>query len=310
MTATRTVPTHTTVPTRPETPKLVTGDRCCTRCGYNLIGQQVFREEHYSMLIVRCPECGTVASVQEYPLLGGWAVRWGVVLAVLWCLLLVSLWPGTAGIMCGMSLAIGDEAASSYTMHLEELYAASRPQAAGTAAPAQTRIVQIPGGTRIQFGPSVGGDFAKWWAQQDRPALLAAAGGWRNAINGDAFLLLVPACLLLFAAGWLWSVFLIQLKRRWLIVCAAAIVALACVMLAVGMSELHLQPAGWARTAARQQLALPAVAIGIAFCTAALGLGMRYGRPLTRLIVRVFLPPRLRSSLTLLWTTEGLKPPA
>ena len=47
------------------TPKLVTGDRFCTGCNYNLIGQRVVREEHYSLFIVRCPECATVASVQD-----------------------------------------------------------------------------------------------------------------------------------------------------------------------------------------------------------------------------------------------------
>ena len=55
------------------------GDRLCTHCHYNLIGQPVLREPYYSMLIVRCPECGTVAAMQEYPQLGRWANRWSVI---------------------------------------------------------------------------------------------------------------------------------------------------------------------------------------------------------------------------------------
>ena len=36
---------------------ILIGDRFCTRCAYNLVGQSVLREPHYNMLIVRCPEC-------------------------------------------------------------------------------------------------------------------------------------------------------------------------------------------------------------------------------------------------------------
>ena len=86
--------------------RILTGDRFCTKCGYNLIGQQIVREEYYSMLIVRCPECATVASVQEYPLLGGWAIRWGALLAALWFITLVAWWPGSSGIVFGMSLVV------------------------------------------------------------------------------------------------------------------------------------------------------------------------------------------------------------
>ncbi len=292
------------------TPKLITGDRICTKCSYNLIGQQVVREEHYSLLIVRCPECATVTSVQEYPLLGGWAVRWGVVLAALWCVLLFAMWPASSGIICGMSLAVGDEASRPYGRHLEGLYTASRPKTAGPAAPAGTTIITTPGGTTIQTSFAGSAGFDTWWGQQDHQAVLAASGGWRGAVNGEAFLFLIPTVCLLFAVGCLWSVFLIQLRRPRLLVCAVAIVGLACVFLLVPIMELHLQTASWSRTAARQQLAVGAIGIGLGFCIAALLMGLWFGRPLSRLMVRGLLPPRLRASLALLWTAEGLNPPA
>ena len=160
------------------------------------------------------------------------------------------------------------------------------------------------------MGSAGGSGFDKWWAMQDHSGLLAASGGWRRAVNGEAFLYLIPAVCLFFAVGWLWSIFLIQLKRRWLVVCVAAIAALACVFLMFPILELQMQPASWSRTAARQELALPAIGIGLMFCVLALGLGMWLGRPVTRNVVQWLLPPRLRSSLTLLWTAEGLEPPA
>jgi hypothetical protein len=308
MSATKTAPSPPEATRRREEPKIVTGDRFCTQCGYNLIGQQVTREEHYALLIVRCPECATVASVQEYPLLGGWAVRWGAILAVLWFIFLVGMWPASSGIVCGMSLATTDEAVRGYYRHLNALQEADQTQAGGQTAPGSTsRIMTIPGGT-ITFG-SGSGDFGKWWAQQDHQAVLAAAGGWRGAIDGDAFLILIPTGLLVFCVGWFWSVSLIQLRRRWLVICAAAIMLLAVVFVAIPVLEWHTYAYTWSRYAARQQLGLPTLAICMGFCVIALGLGLWLGRPLTRLGVRALLPPRLRSSLALLWTAEGLAPP-
>ncbi len=97
-----------------------------------------------------------------------------------------------------------------------------------------------------------------------------------------------------------------QLRRPWLFVCAVAIVGLACVFLLVPIMDLHLETASWSRTAARQQLAVGAIGIGLVFCIAALVMGLWFGRPLSRLMVRGLLPPRLRASRALLWTAENL----
>jgi len=308
MTATRTAPPPPPATRRREIQKIVTGDRFCTRCGYNLIGQQVVREEHYSLLIVRCPECATVASVQEYPLLGGWAVRWGVIMAVLWFIALVAWWLGSSGIICGMSFAITDEATRGYYHHLQQLQADSEAQTTGQTPSNTIRTITTPTGT-IRLGGISSGNFGKWWEQQDHAALLADAGGWRGVIEGDAFLILVPTALLVFGVGWLWSVCLIQLKRRWLVVCAAALMLLAVIFAFPIVVEWHSLAARWARSAAQQQLGTPVLAICMGFCIIPLGLGLWLGRPLTRICARVLLPPRLRSSLGLLWTAEGLAPP-
>jgi hypothetical protein len=280
----------------------------CTRCGYNLIGQRIVREKHYAMLIVRCPECATVASVQEYPLLGGWARRWGVVLAALWFILLLATFPASSGAIFGFSLVIAEEAARGYAAHLTELHAASEAQATVPSQPSSTRIVNIPGGV-IQLSRT-SGDFEKGWRQQDHRALLAAAGGWRGAVEGEALLILVPVSVFVFVVGWLWSVFLIQLKRRWLVVCAAAILVLTCLFALFPVLEWRTLGPSWSRMAALGQLGLPTLAVSVAFCIIPLGLGLWLGRPLTRFCVRGLLPPRLWHALVLLWTAEGLAPPA
>jgi hypothetical protein len=217
--------------------------------------------------------------------------------------------PASSGIICGMSIAVTDEAAHAYANHLDDLQAADQTQTAAQPKQGSTRVINVPGGTTIRFGPN-SGDFEKWWKQQDHQALLADAGGWRGAVAGEAFLILIPTACLVFAVGWFWAVCLIQLRRPWLVVCAAAIILLACIFAIIPAVEWHMLAAGWSRMAARQQLGLPTLVLCMGFCTVWLGLGLWLGRPLTRIAVRGLLPPRLRSSLALLWTAEGLAPPA
>ncbi|MCW5767408.1 MAG: hypothetical protein KIT19_01890 [Phycisphaeraceae bacterium] len=94
---------------------VLVGDRLCVSCGFNLAGQSVVREPHYRMLIVRCPECATAASLQEYPVLGKWANRWGGVLAAGMILLTLLLALGTAGTIFGMSYAVSRVASKPLT---------------------------------------------------------------------------------------------------------------------------------------------------------------------------------------------------
>ena len=63
---------------------LIVGSRACHDCGYCLEGQPIEREAHYGMLIARCPECGTIAALQEYPSLSGWGRRLGALSAAGW----------------------------------------------------------------------------------------------------------------------------------------------------------------------------------------------------------------------------------
>lgn len=88
----------------PERVSVVSGDRACGSCGFNLHGQNVVREPHYAMLMVRCPECGQVASLHEYPVLGPWAKRLGFVLAAGWLLAMLAAVVATTGALMGGSL--------------------------------------------------------------------------------------------------------------------------------------------------------------------------------------------------------------
>ena len=61
----------------PAEPRLgvLSADRPCARCGFNLHGATIIREPHYQLVSARCPECGQLAALQEYPSLSAWTGR-------------------------------------------------------------------------------------------------------------------------------------------------------------------------------------------------------------------------------------------
>ena len=85
---------------------VLVGDRLCVSCGFNLHGQHVVREPRYGMLMVRCSECGTIASLQEFPILGKWTTRWAGMLAVIWLVAMLGLTLGTAGAIYGFTRGV------------------------------------------------------------------------------------------------------------------------------------------------------------------------------------------------------------
>jgi hypothetical protein len=305
--------------------RIMTGDRFCTKCGYNLVGQEIVREEHYEMLIVRCPECATVTGLEDYPRLGVWAARWGIVLAGLWMILLLGLWPATSGIMLGFSMVMVEEGSRDYGHYLDDLQTAaearsvtpapsSQSPAASDSPTAVPPIPPLPGpgspgtitiqGTTFTIGGRGNQKFQDWWAQQDQPAVLATAGGWWGVFDWIAFLFLIPAGAILLVLGCFWSVFLLQVPRRRLVYCGAAIVGLACVLAMIPLLDLDARAAFSSRRAAQYQLALPSMAISIAVLCVPLSLGLAFGRSLARLSVTALLPPRLRGPLLSLWPTD------
>lgn len=78
----------------------------CHDCGLDLTRVQAVRDPHYALLIARCPECGTVAALHEYPLLGKWANRWGRLLAALWLFIIFCFIQINAGLITGFSTAM------------------------------------------------------------------------------------------------------------------------------------------------------------------------------------------------------------
>lgn len=282
------------------------GDRLCIKCGYNLTGQPVLREPHYEMLIVRCPECGTVASMQEYPLLGRWAGRWAALVAALWFIVAFVLLMASAGILLGLGSEVTRIACEPYAGWLSEQQLLwIKAQDPDSLAQNTTWMLSQPPNPYWRIDQN-------WWAAQDPAQLLEAAGGWAEAVDFGALVHWVFLTLAAVPMGCFWAVALLHFRKRALFIFALVVVGVAGTFAVIA----HFQSPGvqswyWmtAMAQAQRQIGPPITAMTLVFALIPLSIGLALGRPIVRGLIRALLPPRLRSPLALLWTTQGLTPP-
>lgn len=284
------------------------GDRLCVSCGFNLAGQQVVREGHYRMLIVRCPECATVASLQEFPLLGKWAARWGTLLAALWLLVMLAFSAGTGGAIFGLSLATTHDACRRVSGEIERRYAAHVAQQQGEDPSAASGRIDWYGPSWID---------ASWWDVQNGPEILRAAGAGVNRYNHRAILMAALQWMLIGLMGLVWGVALLHARGVRLLVAglvplslgmAFALIRLLALGESIGVSG---RPGAGVVTSdlAMWLAGRPVLVASVVLSLVPLWMGMMLGRPLARMLVRVLLPPRSRGALGVLWVTDGLKLP-
>jgi hypothetical protein len=283
------------------------GDRLCIKCGYNLVGQPIFREEHYGMFIVRCPECATVASLQEYPLLGRWANRWASLLAGIWMLIIVALWLGSSAAIFGLSLGAAEVACERYSDELYQQFNAWQAQSATPGGGGAGTVTRTRG--QVVIVNNTFTNFSTWWAQQDPSALLAEAGGFFGGIDVWVWYLWFWEAVVAIALGVMWATILLGRKRPGLIVVAIMIMLGAASLSAIPLIDWLQEQPQWMYQASRSQIGPRALAISLAWGGACLVMGLMIGRPVTRGLMRLMLPPRLRSSLAFLWLADGKNPP-
>lgn len=287
---------------------IVECDRFCTHCGYNLAGQTIVREPHYRMLVIRCAECGTIASVQEYPTLGRWSRAWSLILAALWALFVLSLLASGAAALAGMSYAVGEVSAEKLRDALYEEYRAWNE--AQTVTTPQSGIITLPNGMTIPVRP---GMTVRINQQQqtsfidtvDLDEVFASIGGWSGGVQWLALLLLIPQALIGAVLGLFWSVIFFGARWKRLMLVGLINTALAALFLAPQYWHVLVgEPYGYWN--AGLWVVGPAV-MPIALAVGLLGLwiGALIGRPCTRGLLRFALPPRLLSSLVVLWQTDG-----
>jgi hypothetical protein len=324
----------------------IQGDRICVGCAFNLVGQPILREGRYGLLIARCPECGSVAAMQEYPVLGRWANRWAALLAAGWLMAMLTLLlaPGGAlfgGLMGiagsasgGLSAEIGDrymdhvverlragvvatsQTESQWVMWLQQAELRVRGTAGASAAtpnPAlpttisDEAVEQTRTNLRYWAAVDVG-----WWSDQDRREIRRAGGGLRGAfarVPAGAWFWLVS---LTFAYGVALSVALLGRRRRVVLVVALVPIGFALVLSAIFRepSPTWMGVAGvQASELAREMIWTPLCAGVLAIAYAGVAVGVAIGRPVARLALRALLPAPLCGALAFVWTADGKDPP-
>lgn len=272
-------------------------DRPCASCGFNLHGQTITRDPHYAMPIARCPECGTVAALQEYPALGRWANRWAAVLAATWLAVLVALFAATTAFSLVQFMG--------YVESMSDLTAEALAQAqsdwASSLPPDERDMLHVPDTVR----GNVWDPIIESWPGADNPrAIIDAHGGPVVLIEWRYGWFWIFSALYGLVVGAIWSVALLH-QPRWR-VALVPIVAIA-IALAIFATTLRVQTVPWMPV---RSLVLPIVAPYIAGCTAAvliasIAAGCHVGRPLARLVIRMALPPRLRVPFAPLWTAAA-----
>jgi hypothetical protein len=298
------------------------GDRVCATCGFNLCGQSVVREQHYNMLMVRCPECGTVAPMMEYPLLTKWSVRFGYVLAAGWLLVLLLMIAVSSGVLFGQCnsvaqwgcMPLATEIAKLQKAHWQE-QTGLKPDFVGPIDPnfiaSQSWVVQ----QALTAEPGAYSYIDKtWWDSQDVDVIVASLGGTTKAVELSKLAMLVQWFLIPLGIGWFWAVALLHVKLRRVAIWIP-------LLLFVGGAVLYLVvPNTWFNTwnwwgdtaqniAFRSKGWIVMLAAG-GLSTMLVLIGVLTGRPLARLAVRGLLPPRLRGTLGYLWLATGRTPPS
>ncbi len=290
------------------------GDRLCISCRFNLHGQPVVREPVYGMVLVRCPECGTPASLQEYPLLGRWPGRIAAALAAVWLLILLAGGFASAGISFGLTEGLTQAGSTKVSKQISKSFGEWFAAADDKAKAAYTAFGGNASGAVNQYGYI---DKA-WWEGLDKRSLFSDAGGVRSLINHESAQFAVSTLLAGFGIGIVWSVALLGLPRKRLFIAAALIIAAALCFELIWGSLLHTDSTRWtggilwSGAVASEIVAPYTVPLSLVIMFIGLSIGMWFGRPLARWLVRLLLPPRLASALSILWIAEGKplpKPP-
>ncbi|HMN95546.1 MAG TPA: hypothetical protein PKC43_04910 [Phycisphaerales bacterium] len=282
---------------------IIDGDRPCIGCAYNLVGQAILRETHYGLLVVRCPECGKVDGIEEHPFVGRTVQRLATAGLGLWIILLVGFAALTVLLLTALSWALAEWFTEPLSAAVREDF--QRWISANSAG----------GFTSAMPLPDQQAAVDAWLAEVGGiRSFLEARKGALAAIDPWAATWSVPLAGLLFAAGVAWSVALLGVGRRRLVAVTLGLVAIAGLIVAGEAIKLLVSenPAPWwalLRRAIAPVATVPAQAIGLFILAAALILGAQLGRPIARGLVRLFLPPRLRTPMAFLWIADGLAPP-
>ena len=292
----------------------IQGDRLCVSCAYNLRGQPVHKEEHYGLFIARCPECGTPAAIQEYPMLGRWPGRIRVLLALCYISTLLFVLVGTCIAFAGLSSATPESATAELAEEIAEAwldYEFAEHQAGRDAIAANGLAPWMGNISRDDEGRIIKSDYwtmigPTWWEDTGRDEVMwPMSKRIRRALDISRGMVVLNL-LVAFSLGVFCAVLLIATRRRVLACLGFAPIAVT-VFFAWLFAGDYAATYGWlyASTAAESAMLWPSFVVTGVLWLMASTLGLVFGRPIARLGVRALLPPTMRGEVAELWFTDG-----
>ncbi len=292
----------------PETPvSVIEGDRLCAGCAYNLRGQTVVREHHYGLFIARCPECGTPAALQEYPLLGRWPGRVRVFVSLAYALVCLFAIFVTFMILMGMTAAFSESADDELANTIAQRWAlhVNQEEAEGNMPlknmPLFNQAVRDQEG-RLQAYVWNYVDKEWWKGVRSDVGLRARVKSVLEGMGG----MVLPLAFMFFVGGSVWAVLLLSVRR--LVIFVVILIPASVVVLFLLSNVLENNGFnGWntASGIAQDEMFGATAAVVLSLWLVCAGVGIAVGRPLARLGVRALLPPTMRGSLAELWFTDG-----
>lgn len=273
---------------------VLSGDRCCAGCGFNLYGQYIVREPHYGMLVVRCPECGLPAALQEYPALARSAGRLRAALAGAFLLLVLGGLALTGAAMYGM--------ASVATAAVLRPYHQRTMQAWTNWA--KTNLTQAQQ-TNWWANTSV---MEKWWNDLPPDRFLRDFGGL-GALNWSGLLMWWYAIAALVPIGMVWGVIMPRLRGLRMGALLLIPVAFGAALLLDDLGTLNRTWAWSPEQFSSRQTGWPPALLTLAACWGFAMVGASVGRRVARAFLRLVLPERLLVVFSFLWLVDGRELP-
>jgi len=249
-------------------------DRYCDGCGYNLRTQAVCRDPRINILLCRCPECGRFhAATDVVTAARPWLNRLSTLLLFIWIVIVTH---GAVGIVV-LEFA-------STAISVDELI--TRQRIPVTTAPASTVRRRSARANLIYMAP-----YRYKYSMRKMTRELKAFIGF--VIGGS------------FALGFVGATFLMVIFYHWRK--RYYFIVVLTVPVLIGISAYYI----WKIDAHEiMESILPYIlANTIAQLLGGL-VGVLWGRPFVRLLLCIFLPPRLRQYLTFLWLVDGKQFPS
>lgn len=275
----------------------IRADRACAGCGFNLFGQSVIKEEHYGLAIARCPECGTVAALQQYPIMTHWVNRFRLIIGAIYVLILVGAFVGSTAAISGFTFGATNVASENLGNHIAFQYGNWTSRQNNTAGPTPNAPSWTYRYTSLEQ------EFVE--TQLDH-ALHTFGDRWSNA-DREWVIVMVPMVCVCFGIGVFWSVTLLGAtrKRAFLLPLGSCLIAAALIIAINAPDPLNSSVSQYA-TQLYVPLIVPIV-LSLALTTMAIGIWV--GRKIARFMIVLALPPRSRVPFSIFWTRDGLELP-